>query len=55
MLVTGHLRIPVHARLTVRTSVEEVTSKIFGNSQLITHEADQIHTRNHAPDRPRMS
>jgi hypothetical protein len=46
LLVEGRMiRLPVHARLTVRTSVEEVKSKIFGNSQLITHEADQIHTK----------
>ena len=46
LLVEGQMiRLPVHARLTVRTSVEEVKSKIFGNSQLITHEAYQIHTK----------
>jgi hypothetical protein len=45
LLVTGHLRIPVHARLTVRTAIEEVKSKIFGTYDVFTHEADQIHTK----------
>jgi hypothetical protein len=46
LLVEGRMiRLPVHARLTVRTTVEEVKSKIFGNSQIITHEADQLHTK----------
>jgi hypothetical protein len=46
LLVEGRMiRLPANARLTVRTSVEEVKSKIFGNSQLITHEADQVHTK----------
>ena len=46
LLVEGRMiRLPVHARLTVRTTVEEVKSKIFGTSQVFTHEADQIHTK----------
>jgi hypothetical protein len=46
LLVTGRLRIPVHARLTVITTVEDVRDKLFNTSaQLIKHEADQIHTK----------
>jgi hypothetical protein len=46
LLVTGHLRIPVHARLTVTTTVEDVRHELFNTTtQVMTHEADQIHTK----------
>jgi hypothetical protein len=46
LLVEGRtIRLPPHARLTVVTTVEETKSKIFGNSQIITHSADQLHTK----------
>jgi hypothetical protein len=45
-LVEGRIRLPAHARLTVRTSIEDVRDKCFNTStQLITHEADQLHTK----------
>jgi hypothetical protein len=46
LLVEGRLRLPVHARLTVTTTVEEVRHKLFNTTtDVITHEADQIHTK----------
>ena len=39
------IRLPTHARLTVTTTVEEIKSKIFGNYEVFTHTADQLHTR----------
>ena len=46
LLVEGRMiRLPTHARLTVRTTVEEIKSKIFGNYEVFTHTADQLHTR----------
>jgi hypothetical protein len=49
LLVTGRLRTPCYVRITVITTVEEVQSKIFGNSQMFTQEVDQLHTRNLRP------
>jgi hypothetical protein len=45
MLVEGRIKLPTHARLTVTTTVEEIKSKIFGNYEVFTHTADQLHTR----------
>jgi hypothetical protein len=46
MLVEGRIRLPVHARLTVITTVEDVRDRRFNTStQVITHEADQLHTK----------
>jgi hypothetical protein len=46
LLVEGRMiRLPTHARLTVRTTVEEIKSKIFGSYEVFTHTADQIHTK----------
>jgi hypothetical protein len=46
LLVEGRIKLPVHARLTVTTTVETVRSKIFNTtSDVITHEADQLHTK----------
>src|ERR1700679_3132824 len=46
LLVEGRMtRLPTHARLTVRTTVEEIKSKIFGSYEVFTHPADQIHTK----------
>jgi hypothetical protein len=46
LLVEGRMiRLPTHARLTVRTIVEEIKSKIFGSYEVFTHTADQIHTK----------
>jgi hypothetical protein len=47
MLVEGHtIRLPTHARLTVTTTVEEVRHKLFNTTtDVITHEADQLHTK----------
>jgi hypothetical protein len=46
LLVEGRMiRLPTHARLTVTTTVEEIKSKIFGNYEVFTHTADQLHTR----------
>jgi hypothetical protein len=46
LLVEGRMiRLPTHARLTVRTTVEEIKSKIFGSYEVFTHTADQLHTK----------
>jgi hypothetical protein len=45
LLVEGRLRLPSHVRVTVTTEVSEVKSKIFGDTQLITHTADQLHSK----------
>ena len=46
LLVEGRIKLPVHARLTVTTTVEDVRDKLFNtSSQLITHTADQLHTK----------
>jgi hypothetical protein len=46
LLVEGRIKLPTHARLTVITTVEDVRHKLFNTTtQLITHEADQLHTR----------
>ena len=46
LLVEGRMtRLPTHARLTVRTTVEEIKSKIFGSYEVFTHTADQNHTK----------
>jgi hypothetical protein len=42
LLVEGKVRLPTYVRITVRTSVEEVKSPIFGNSTILTHEADEL-------------
>jgi hypothetical protein len=45
MLVEGRIKLPPHARLTVTTSIEEVRSKVFGTYDVMTHTADQLHTK----------
>jgi hypothetical protein len=46
LLVEGRIKLPSHTRLTVITEVEDVRHKLFNTStQLIKHEADQLHTR----------
>jgi hypothetical protein len=46
LLVEGRIRLPTHARLTVITTVEEVRHKLFNTTtDVITHEADQLHTK----------
>ena len=46
MLVEGRIRLPAHVRVTVTTNVEDVRDKLFNTStQLITHTADQLHTK----------
>ena len=46
LLVVGRIKLPPHARLTVITTVEDVRHKLFNTStQVITHTADQLHTR----------
>jgi hypothetical protein len=42
LLVEGRLRLPKYARVTVTTEVEEIKDKIFGNSTVLTHLADQL-------------
>jgi hypothetical protein len=42
LLVEGRLRLPTHARVTVITTVEEITSRVFGTSTVFTHTADQL-------------
>jgi hypothetical protein len=45
-LVEGRIKLPTHARLTVITTVEEVRNKLFNTTtDVITHEADQLHTK----------
>jgi hypothetical protein len=46
LLVEGRIKVPVHARLTVTTSIEEVRHKLFNTtSDVIRHDADQLHTK----------
>jgi hypothetical protein len=45
LLVEGRIKLPPHARLTVTTSIEEIKSKIFGTYDVLTHTADQLHTK----------
>jgi hypothetical protein len=45
LLVKGRIRLPIHARLPVTTTVEETRSKVFGSYDVFTHIADQLHTR----------
>jgi hypothetical protein len=46
LLVEGRIKLPSHARLTVITTVEEVRNKLFNTTtDVITHEADQLHTK----------
>jgi hypothetical protein len=46
MLVEGRIKLPCHARLTVITTVEDVRNKLFNTTtEVITHSADQLHTR----------
>jgi hypothetical protein len=46
LLVEGRISLPTHARLTVITTVEEVRHKLFNTTtDVITHEADQLHTK----------
>jgi hypothetical protein len=42
LLVEGRIRLPTHARITVITTVEEIKSKVFGTSTVLTHNADQL-------------
>jgi hypothetical protein len=46
LLVEGKVRLPPHVRVTVTTTVEDVRHELFNtSSQVIKHEADQIHTK----------
>jgi hypothetical protein len=46
LLVEGRIKLPTHARLTVITTVEDVRNKLFNTTtEVMTHEADQLHTR----------
>jgi hypothetical protein len=46
LLVEGRIKLPTHARLTVTTTIEDVRNELFNTTtELITHEADQLHTR----------
>jgi hypothetical protein len=45
MLVEGRIKLPCYTRLTVTTTIEEITSKVFGTYDVITHQADQLHTK----------
>jgi hypothetical protein len=46
ILVEGRIKLPTHARLTVTTTIEEVRHKLFNTTtEVITHTADQLHTR----------
>jgi hypothetical protein len=46
LLVEGRIRLPTHARLTVTTTVEDVRNQLFNiSTEVITHTADQLHTR----------
>jgi hypothetical protein len=46
LLVEGRIKLPVHARLTVITTVEDVRNRLFNTTtQVFTHEADQLHTK----------
>jgi hypothetical protein len=45
LLVEGRIKLPPQARLTVTTTIEEVRSKIFGTYDVMTHTADQLHTK----------
>jgi hypothetical protein len=50
LLVEGRIKLPVHARLTVTTTLDEVRHELFNTTtEVMTHEADQIHTRNLRP------
>jgi hypothetical protein len=50
LLVEGRIRLPTHARLTVRTSVEDVRDERFNTStEVFTHTADQLHTHRLRP------
>jgi hypothetical protein len=42
LLVEGRICLPTHARITVITTVEEIKSKVFGTSTVLTHNADQL-------------
>jgi hypothetical protein len=42
LLVEGRIRLPTHARITVITEVEEIVSRVFGTSTVLTHTADQL-------------
>jgi hypothetical protein len=46
LLVEGKVRLPPHVRVTVITTVEDVRHELFNTStQVIKHEADQLHTK----------
>jgi hypothetical protein len=41
-LVEGKVRLPIHARIAVETTVTEQRSRVFGNSTILTHTCDQL-------------
>jgi hypothetical protein len=42
LLVTGHMRLPRYAMVTVTTEVTETRDRVFGNSTILTHLCDQV-------------